>query len=436
MNVETWAVRPKKAEMIVEYGRRYCVESGKMVVSYVEDAVVLPVRRCDNPEFDFGLGGVVDSHGRYVPESASRELVGGGYEPAQLPDAELKTVVYCGYFQFHWGHFLMQSCNRLWYALDAARDVDEYVFAVDEGSAPPDIVGTNYEEFFRLLGIAGKVRFVSSPQPYFRIIIPQESFAITRFIRRGFADLFNGIRERAASGGEARRPGGRILLGRSSFAKAARMEMGLREIEEHFGRNGYEVVYPERMSLAALIQLMSSASEIVTFSGSLAHNLVFAPPGARITVIERYPYVNYFQTAVELAFGFRITYVDANAFICPVSPGLGPFIYCTNRYFDEYCRRRGLPLMPAPTETECRKMVRRFMRLHTREYDRDWKMPSYFEEHIPDMNDALADSEPQFGMERHCPAWFRLSLRLSPYILARTVYRGARSFLRRISFFI
>lgn len=411
-----------------EYRHQYEVNDGEMGVAFVSDAIILPVRRIDDPVFDFGLGGVVNNVGEIVTNGECEELVGRGYSIPQLLEKEKKTVVYCGYFQQQWGHFLMQSCNRLWFAIGNPEGIDEYIFTVDEGVKIPEINGTNYGEFFKLLGIADKLKFINAPRRYAEVILPQESFAITHYVRSGFALLFNELKHRVSKLND--RPEERkIMLGRSSFAKARKMEMGLIEMEEHFRSNGYEVVYPEKISLTKFISLLSSATEIVTFSGSLAHNLVFAPAGAKVTVIERYPYVNYFQTAIELAFDFDMTYVDANAFIRPVSPGLGPFIYYSNIYFKEYCRQRGLTGMSVPTDYECRRMVRKFLRLYAREYDKKWKMPVYYEEHIPDMKDALVDSASVFNEKRYCPVWFRISVRLSPYILIRSVYRGLRAFI-------
>jgi len=428
----TSTVRPFKAGKIMEYRRQYTVSDSEMEATVVTDAVILPLRRCEDSVFSYGHGGIVTAGGNHVECADSTELVGGGYEPSVLPEMEQKKVVYCGYFQMQWGHFLMQSCNRLWYALDDRENVDEYIFAIDEGAEIPDISGSNYEGLFSLLGIAGKVRIVNTPTRFREVIVPQESFAITRFVRSGFASLFSTLRERALAGGDAAPSGPKkVLLGRSAFAKAAEMEMGLRDMEHHFSDNGYAVISPENVSIANLIRMMDSAEEIVTFSGSAAHNIVFAPRGAKITVIDRYPYVNYFQTAIDLAFGFDVTYVDANAFVRPVAVGLGPFIYTPNKYFDAYCSRRGLDFMAPPSDSECRKTVRRFMRIFRKEYGRRYDMPSYLLEHKPDMRDALSDSRRHYDERIHCPLWYRIALSLTPAILARDLYRTAKRLLRR-----
>ena len=73
-------------------------------------------------------------------------------------------MVYCGYLVNHWGHFLVEAVNRLWYALKNDQTVDKYVFFLDEGQER-EIKG-NYKEFFQLLKIWDKVELINTPTKY------------------------------------------------------------------------------------------------------------------------------------------------------------------------------------------------------------------------------------------------------------------------------
>jgi SAM-dependent methyltransferase len=70
---------------------------------------------------------------------------------------------------------------------------------------------------------------------------------------------------------------------------------------------GYEVVYPEALSVRAQIDLFASASHIVAPTGAALTNMVYAPPGARVTVL----YSSYFYRG-----GGGGLYFDALAKAC------------------------------------------------------------------------------------------------------------------------
>ena len=91
----------------------------------VEEGFVLPLKKSID---DFGTsyfrGGVTDSCGVFVEMSRHwRGSKGGslteGYD-FSLKDAEIvpKEVLYGGVFVNHFGHFLMESTNRLWYLIE------------------------------------------------------------------------------------------------------------------------------------------------------------------------------------------------------------------------------------------------------------------------------------------------------------------------------
>lgn len=415
--------RPLKARSIADYRIRYAVESRPLGLSEASGAVILPLHRCIDPEFEYGLGGVLDSHGHLIPHSQSADRIGRGYSPDTEPSTENKRVVYCGYFNPQWGHFLFESLPRLWFLADKLHcgSVDEYVFVTDRNSKCEITPGSNYAALFSLLGILPRVRIISRPIRFASVIVPEEPFVLGRFINTAFSRLIEKIRRSAIASSISTFPA-KLFLGRSSFRKARKYEIGLQRIENHFRSNGYEVAFPEQVPLDRLITLMDRAVETVTFSGSAAHNLLFAPSGSQVTVIERFPYVNYFQTAIDILRDLPTVYVDANAFIRPVDVGLGPFIYCENKYFDNYCRLRNLPLLPPQSEAERLKTMRRFLRLYGREYGYSWEMPEWLAEHALLMEEAMADSNPFYDPSKANTPFFRLMETLHPYRIVRKIY--------------
>lgn len=91
----------------------------------VEEGFVLPLKKSiDDSGTSYFRGGVTDSCGVFVEMSRHwRGSKGGslteGYD-FSLKDAEIvpKEVLYGGVFVNHFGHFLMESTNRLWYLIE------------------------------------------------------------------------------------------------------------------------------------------------------------------------------------------------------------------------------------------------------------------------------------------------------------------------------
>lgn len=416
-------VRPLKARSIADYRTRYAVESRPLGLSETSGAVILPLHRCEDPEFEYGYGGVLDSHGQLVQYSQSADRIGRGYTPDSELPTENKRVVYCGYFNPQWGHFLFESLPRLCFLADKSDcgSIDEYVFVTDLNGKCDLDPRSNFAALFRLLGILPQVRIISRPVRFASVIVPEEPFVLGRRINMAFSRLIEKICQSAITSSAHASPA-KLFLGRSSFPKAVKYELGLQRIENHFRAGGYEVVFPEQIPLDRLIAMMDRAEETVTFSGSAAHNLLFAPSGSQTTVIERFPYVNYFQTAIDVLRDLRTVYVDANAFIRPVDVGLGPFIYCENVYFDNYCRLRNLPLLPPQSEAERIKTLRRFLRLYGRDYGSRWQMPEWLAEHTPLMEEALSDTLSHYDLSKADTPLFRLSEAISPCRLAKKLY--------------
>ncbi len=115
------------------------------------DSTILPLRKNKESNLLFGQGGVVDGNGKYIDSSSIALRFEGAY-PFDDAIYRDETVVYCGLFVTHWGHFLVESVSRLWYFLEHDDGVSKYVFVVEENTNLK--VAGNFLRFFELLGVA------------------------------------------------------------------------------------------------------------------------------------------------------------------------------------------------------------------------------------------------------------------------------------------
>ncbi len=92
-------------------------------------------------------------------------------------------------------------------------------------------------------------------------------------------------------------PGGTAEGGKKVYVSRALSGVGRRqyrhmineiEVEDILRRRGYEIVYPESLSLTQQMRSLRGARVVIGPSGSGMFNTIFAPPGCRIVDIETY----------------------------------------------------------------------------------------------------------------------------------------------------
>lgn len=426
-NAERFAyIRPQKAKTLCSYYNHYFVEQGTPECVTVNDANILPARRMYDDAVEYGHGGVSTVDG-YVGLSASPERIEGAYSVSDLESVD-EIVVYCGYFNPAWGHFLMESLSRLWIlGSDLSNRVDKYVFISDYGGESLD-VKENFRQVFSGLGIEHKVDILTIPRKYRCVIVPQEAFTLTSKIFTRYNTVFDKIIQHFANG-DCRRYAKRIFLGRASLPKAKKYEIGIGLIEDFFVKNGYEIIYPERIPLSELIRSMQNADEIATMSGSTAHNLLFAPKNARCVVVEKYAYVNYYQTAIDILRNLEVSYIDANSFVYSVSPGLGPFILKCNKWLSLFAESRGFDcsMFTSNDKSTNKRQLKEFVRLYKREYGYQWYLPEWLLDSVPMMYEAYSESYGDYHQWLSGEQPLCISDLMNPYYFMRWIYRCFRS---------
>ena len=336
MNIDYTYLRPKKAEALKKWYDAPVEIRQEPAIWQGEQATILPLRR--DPSFGllFGKGGVVDCQGQYVDLSAIPGRVQDAY-PFQAPDCREETVVYCGYMVNHWGHFLIEGVTRLWYFLEQDASVDKYVFFLDEGEQRQ--IQGNYREFFQLLGIWDKLEFINRPTTFRRVIVPELGI----HMRQGYTPKLLGVFDRIA---ENVRPQPdwetpeKIYFSRSQFQKGQPFEFGFDALDNFFAKNGYTILYPEKVPLSRMIHYIRSCQVVATLSGSLPHNMLFGRSGQKVEIIERLVISDDNQTDVNRMRDLDVVYVDANIPVYTID-FVGPFIMGYTPELQRFAQDRG-----------------------------------------------------------------------------------------------
>ena len=253
--------------------------------------------------------------------SATHSMVTKGYPVDGTPYQD-KKVVYCGYFVFHWGHFLVDVVSRLWYFLQNDPSVDRYVFILPEGSQA-DIRG-NYKEFFTLLNIWDRLEFINTPTTYREVIVPEPGFQRKQYYSPLYIDVFDAVAENIQVD-PSWIPLKKLYFSRSRLKKARAVEFGFDAFDNFFEKNGYTVLYPETLSLSKMIFYIRNADTIASVSGSLPHNMLFGKQNQKLEILERCVFNNDWQVCVNIMRQLHTTYIDGNLSLYTV-PMTGPFM--------------------------------------------------------------------------------------------------------------
>ena len=368
-------LRPKKAEALKKWVDFPVEVRTDPEIWTGENATILPLRR--DPSFGllFGKGGVVDCDGNYVDLSSIPLRVQYAY-PFENPEFRDEKVVYCGYLVNHWGHFLIEAVTRLWYFMEQDSTVDKYVFFVDENEER-EIRG-NYREFLELLKIWDKLEIINKPTTYREIIVPELGIVCRKSYTPKLLDVFNAVADNVVADPSWETPE-KIYYSRSQFAKGQPFEFGFATLDNFFAKNGYTILYPEKVPLSRMIHYIRNSKVVATLSGSLPHNMLFANQGQKVEIVERLVISDDNQTDVNRMKELQVTYIDANIPLYPID-FVGPFIMGYTPEMQRFAENMGYqpPDDEYLTESHYKKCFTQYMKAYKDLYNYRWFMGDWY----------------------------------------------------------
>jgi len=286
----------KEKEEMRKFLKNYQRKEQLEVLS-IENGVILPRKEADPsiyPNTWMGLGGVLDSEGNFVKISGIKALweddfvFGGKYECEESIEKCEEDVIYMGVFQPQWGHFLLEYCTRLWYALQS-EDKCKIVYCgygYDEGTYPKV-----FQEFFDLLGLREQLVDIRKPMRFKKIIIPEQSFLRNQYFTAEYRFIMDTAYKNIKKAGLI--PYEKIYFSRVRFIEenAPHRECGEKEIQDTFDRNGYKIFFPETLSVSEQIFYVRNCKVFAAVMGSASTNFVFASDNTEVIYIRKAPYV-------------------------------------------------------------------------------------------------------------------------------------------------
>lgn len=217
------------------------------------------------------------------------------------------VYIYGGRFNPHFGHFLVNTLPRFW-AMTKIRSPSTKILCHGSGSPENWFSIPFVATAFGLLGLSPR-DFVTFDRPtrVRSVVIPATSLEEQHAGYRAYADLCRGIGDRIRATGQFERSARPIYYSKTRLSSAVGLIVNELEIEKAMSEAGVEIVYPETLSLADQVRLMSSREQILGSAGSFLHASIFCPP-RRITCLNVTEQINSNYTLIDALAGNIATY--------------------------------------------------------------------------------------------------------------------------------
>lgn len=238
-------------------------------VRYAKNSVVYPTIRVASRPGKL-LMGVYDDADTYIDGTALNRRAGEQGEPVprdlfpDVTDSEQPEAIYAGTLYFHFGHFLLESLARAWYAKQHP-DIP----LVWAGAHTWQTVKFKpwQSELLSLLGVTNPTRIIADPTRFESLHIPDVGFRYDDTFHPEHAEFL-----RCYEGSE-QIPGRRLWLSRSEISTNVR-DLSAAPTERRLQAEGWMVTHPERLTVREQLSALSQAEVIAGEEGSAFHTLV------------------------------------------------------------------------------------------------------------------------------------------------------------------
>ena len=216
------------------------------------------------------LMGVYDEHGHYVEDTVLNRRAGEQGAPMprdlfpEVSDVDAPEAIYAGPLYFHFGHFLLESLARSWYA----RQHPELPLAwAGQHDWQQMTLRPWQTEILEILSLPNPTTIVADPTRFPLLHVPDIGYRYDDRFHPRHAEFL------AHYEGPAQVPGHRLWLSRSQVDNDAR-DLNVGATERRLADAGWTVTHPESLGVREQLDHLSRAEVIAGEEGSAFHALV------------------------------------------------------------------------------------------------------------------------------------------------------------------
>ena len=239
-----------------------------------------------------------------------------------------EEVIFIGTLWCMWGHLITDFAAHLWPVLSLDRKL-RVAYAV---GSPVQTLPNNFKGLLAALGVPpDRLIEVRESTRFRKVHFGEPSFWHVRGEGVRWTEEYERTIDAAIAGvlGDSRpTPHRKIYLTRTGFLEN-RKDFGEKTIETAYRRAGFEIVAPEKISFEKMVRLLAETEVLAATEGSVSHNALFLPRGARIEILRKYDCANEYQEGINRMRGLKslvFDVSDGNMLAVPKEPFRGPFL--------------------------------------------------------------------------------------------------------------
>lgn len=191
-----------------------------------------------------------------------------------------EDVAFIGNVNAFFGHFLLEHMNRI-YALMDKKYKDRKVVLINDKSLQT-IPGYIFQ-FIELFGVKRENVIILDENTRFRsVCVPSQSFNARLYTSNSFAQTF----DRIANNIPDEEIYDKIYVSRAKLDKLHKT-LGEEKVQNVFEKNGFKIIYPEKLPLKSQIALVKNCRVLAGCAGTALHLALFMKPGGTVISIKR-----------------------------------------------------------------------------------------------------------------------------------------------------
>ncbi len=230
-----------------------------------------------------------------------------------------EDVIFIGPIPDHYGHFITEGLSRLWPLL-SLENQDKKIVYISENKI-------NFTDFFILFGIdQSRIKRITEPTTFKSITVSEPSIRLHDYYHQSYGETVKKILSNVPTDKE-----NSIFLSKNENKRNGK-SIGEKNIMNIFKKNGYEIVYPELLSVKDFLSKVYSAKRVVALSASSAHNAVFMKTGSELVCLNRSDHHHPLQIMINKMRNLKVTYCDVSLNFFKPNISNGPYNIIISKY--------------------------------------------------------------------------------------------------------
>ncbi|MCW5704795.1 MAG: glycosyltransferase family 61 protein [Bradyrhizobium sp.] len=200
------------------------------------------------------------------------------FDPADCgePEAQIdETAIFAGYLLPHYGHFLIESLGRIWFAKQRP-DLPIVWITRRSGYSPMQ------REILDILGVRNRPFFVSAPTRLRHLLMPDAGFSKRQPCHPAHAATLGAWPASPPAAGK------KLWLSRTRLDHHHAGFTNEPDVEAILQRRGWQIFHPQEHSVSYQLRMLGDAERLAGIEGSAFHTLLLTDrPRARLTIVAR-----------------------------------------------------------------------------------------------------------------------------------------------------